>query len=57
MRRDTMVHELAGTETQEFLGGKLIDADEDLGGEVCGSLFGGMSDFYTDVFDEKRLAP
>ncbi len=53
MTRTEMIEAMTQAGSLETMSGQLIDAEEDLGGVICGSLFGDMSDFYTDVFYEK----
>jgi hypothetical protein len=57
MTRNEMTKALGQVGSRDFLSGLLIDAEEDLGSMVCGSLFGDMSDFFTDIFYEKTEMP
>ena len=57
MQREDLISMLIAGGTKEVLSGKIIETDEDLGGEICGFLFGSENDFCTNVFHDGEGQP
>lgn len=57
MTRENMINALMKAGSVEILSGKLVEADETLGSEICGFLFGSENAFCTDVFYSSKGAP